>query len=92
MKKCLCGYGLRMCTSWSELYRTILLLGLPKESKNAIRSSSLLYVVSKWGVIVQGVPGECVETGDDNATALALRDQQCDVQNAVFCEESLGKT
>jgi len=36
----------------------------------------------------------CVETGDKNAeaTALALHEQQCDIQNAVFCEESLGNT
>ena len=40
----------------------------------------------------QAFLAECVETGDENAIALGLREQQCDFQNAVFCEENLDKT
>ena len=54
------------------------------ESKNASRpssSSSTSHLVAKLGVMVPGCPAKCEETEDENATALALR------ENVVFAKK-----
>ena len=56
------------------------------ESKNASRpssSSSTSHLVAKLGVMVPGCPPKCEETEDENATALALR------ENVVFAKKVL---
>jgi len=81
----------------SEKIAFYFLLGLQLESPShkmqAVRRRRRIWSPN-GGSWSQAFLAGCVETGDKNAeaTALALHEQQCDIQNAVFCEESLGNT